>query len=200
MKKVHLIAVLLALVSLLFFVSCTMTDLTKLPKGELTASYDSPSHAYTLNMYLCGEKSSTGFLSFRGELFTHADNSRKNIYWMEYECGPDADVVWLDENTVRINGRVLDVSRDLYDGGSDLFHVDVFLGTYDSPTRAYAITIFQGNGGATVDYSIKAELFDYADNSSKNIYWAYHESEANVVWLDEDTVRINGRVIDVLLR
>ena len=31
-----------------------------------------------------------------------------------------------------------------------------------------------------------------------NIYWGYHEEEAEVNWIDEETVVINGRTLNVL--
>ena len=37
----------------------------------------------------------------------------KNIYW-QYRC-TEANIVWLDEDTVQINGIELNVKRDTYD-------------------------------------------------------------------------------------
>ena len=68
--------------------------------------------------------------------------------------------------------------------------------TYDSPSAKYAVNIYLCGGGATVDFSIRGELVE--GEGRKNIYWNYHEQEAVVEWLDEETVSINGRVLNVL--
>ncbi len=72
--------------------------------------------------------------------------------------------------------------------------------SYPSPASDLAINIYLCNGGATVDYSIRGELVIRQDGneSRKNIYWGYHEEEASVEWLDETTVVINGRTLNVL--
>lgn len=73
-----------------------------------------------------------------------------------------------------------------------------FIKSYDSPTSNYTINIYLCNGGATTDYSIRGELVENHNMSKKNIYWSYHEQEANVEWVDEQTVVINGRNLNVL--
>jgi hypothetical protein len=72
-----------------------------------------------------------------------------------------------------------------------------YLSSYDSPSKDYSINIYLCNGGATTDFSIRGELV-IKNESKKNIYWSYHEQEANVEWIDDDTVIINGRTLNVL--
>ena len=64
-----------------------------------------------------------------------------------------------------------------------------------SPDGTYEIKIYLCNGGATVDYAIRGELV--YENGAKNIYWAYHEQDAKVSWLDNYTVKINDIILDV---
>ncbi len=70
--------------------------------------------------------------------------------------------------------------------------------TYDSPDSDYTINIYLCDGGATTDFTIRGELVDNLNEEKKNIYWGYHEDEADVHWLDDETVVINGRTLHVL--
>ncbi|WP_187274572.1 DUF5412 family protein [Paenibacillus sp. N3.4] len=55
------------------------------------------------------------------------------------------------------------------------------------------------NGGATVDYAIRCELFYRSIfKKNKNIYWNYHEESAEVNWLDEENIVTNGRKLNIL--
>ncbi len=72
-----------------------------------------------------------------------------------------------------------------------------FVNSYESPNSDFTVNIYLCDGGATTDFAIRGELVD-ADNNKKNIYWGYHEQEAEVAWIDEDTVVINGRTLNVL--
>jgi major membrane immunogen (membrane-anchored lipoprotein) len=57
--------------------------------------------------------------------------------------------------------------------------------------------MYQVNGGATTSYSIRGELVDHVKGSMKNIYWGYRENQTHVKWLDDYTVTINDRKLDV---
>lgn len=73
-----------------------------------------------------------------------------------------------------------------------------FVAAYDSPSSNYTINIYLCNGGATTDFAIRGELIDNLNENKKNIYWGYHEDEADVNWLDEENVVINGKTLNVL--
>ena len=73
-----------------------------------------------------------------------------------------------------------------------------FIAAYDSPTELYTLNVYLCGGGATVDFSIRGELVNNENKSEKNIYWSYHEQEAAVEWVDEQTVSINGKTLNVL--
>lgn len=84
-----------------------------LPAGEFIGRFDSPSGRYSLMTYR-----TSGDLSDFAVRGAVKDNKNpngppKNIYW-EYPCR-DAVVDWLDDDTVRIDGKVLNVRHDVYD-------------------------------------------------------------------------------------
>jgi len=72
-----------------------------------------------------------------------------------------------------------------------------FLSTHDSPTNEYTVNIYLVDGGATVAYAIRGELVNNEDGSKKNIYWKYREHRAHVVWIDEETVKINEHTLNI---
>ena len=59
-----------------------------------------------------------------------------------------------------------------------------------SPSGKYTITAYLNNGGATTGYAVLCVLNN--GERKKNIYWNYHCDSAHVVWIDDDTVEING--------
>ncbi|MDF2658395.1 MAG: hypothetical protein K0Q94_1186 [Paenibacillus sp.] len=67
----------------------------------------------------------------------------------------------------------------------------------NSANKSYTINMYQVNGGATTSYSIRGELVDHIKGSKKNIYWGYRENQTRVKWLDDYTVTINDRKLDV---
>lgn len=73
-----------------------------------------------------------------------------------------------------------------------------FIASIDSPNNEYTVKLYKVNGGATVSYSIRGELnFNQKNRKPKNIYWNYREENAEVKWLDEDTIIINGHSLNV---
>ena len=75
------------------------------------------------------------------------------------------------------------------------------LGEYPSPNSTYTVEIYQNDGGATTDYAVLGVLRKKSDSSySRNIYWEYHTDSAEVKWLDDDTVVINGKKIQNVLK
>lgn len=106
-----IVIVILAIPAGWFVVS--MNTLLLLPEGEFILAVDSPNGEYTLKAYI----SRPGVLaanSIRGKLhYNHSRKRSKNIFWSYRE--EHADVYWLDNYTVVINGRHLDVRYDKYD-------------------------------------------------------------------------------------
>ena len=67
-----------------------------------------------------------------------------------------------------------------------------------SPDGTYTVKAYLGEHGATVANTIRGELvFNHMARKPKNIYWNYREEEAVVFWVDEDTVVINEKELDV---
>ena len=67
-----------------------------------------------------------------------------------------------------------------------------------SPDGKYTVKAYVTNGGATTSYSVRGELIlnDKGDKI-KNIYWNYREETATIIWTDNNTVVINGHLLDV---
>ncbi|WP_218780456.1 DUF5412 family protein [Bacillus sp. EAC] len=67
-----------------------------------------------------------------------------------------------------------------------------------SPNQDYTLKAYVASGGATTDFAIRGELiFNKKDIKPKNIYWNYHEEKANIKWIKNDTVIINGHKLIV---
>ena len=59
-----------------------------------------------------------------------------------------------------------------------------------SPSGKYTITAYLNDGGATTDFAVLCVFSD--GERTKNIYWNYHCESADIEWIDDDTVIING--------
>ena len=66
-----------------------------------------------------------------------------------------------------------------------------FINETISPDNKYTIKAYKNNGGATVDWAVLCTLTENETKKTKNIYWQYHEENAVIEWLNDDTVRIN---------
>lgn len=88
-------------------------SLNHLPKGELLTETVSPNGDYSLNIYLINGGATVSY-AVKGEVvYRKKKDKRKNIYWQYRE--ETADVIWIDQYTVSINGVQLDVRKDVYD-------------------------------------------------------------------------------------
>lgn len=61
-----------------------------------------------------------------------------------------------------------------------------------SPNGTYTVTASLNNGGATTGYAVLGTLKNNKSGKSKNIYWKDHCEKADMQWLNEDIVKING--------
>lgn len=67
-----------------------------------------------------------------------------------------------------------------------------------SPNGDYTVKTYLCNGGATVDWAVRGELIINSElNKKRNIYWKYKTDQSDIIWKDNKTVVINGRVIDI---
>lgn len=64
-----------------------------------------------------------------------------------------------------------------------------------SPEGKYTVKAYLYNYGATVDYVVRCELFDKNGKKMKVIYDDYHIKDAKIIWIDNNTVVINGHKI-----
>lgn len=73
-----------------------------------------------------------------------------------------------------------------------------FLTEESSPDGKYTLKAYVTNGGATTSYAIRGELiFNEKKGKTKNIYWNYREEVAEISWIDNDTLLINNRTLNV---
>ena len=66
-----------------------------------------------------------------------------------------------------------------------------------SPNGTYTITAYLNSGGATTGYAVLCSVKNNSTGKEKNIYWQYHCAKADIIWIDEDTVQINGVELNV---
>lgn len=71
-----------------------------------------------------------------------------------------------------------------------------YLASYPNETVECEVRVYRCDGGATVGYSIRGEV-EYNNGKIKNIYWSYHEDAADVYWVDNEKVSINGTILNI---
>lgn len=110
---VSLVALLLTMGSLIVGFLFPRKDLDHLPVGEKLGAFESPDRHYVLTTYVCAGDLSD--FAVRAAVSSPGNwlSCPKNIYW-EYHSR-NATVKWLDQKTVQINDKILNVERDHYD-------------------------------------------------------------------------------------
>ena len=79
---------------------------------------------------------------------------------------------------------------------NDRFKVsEELLGETVSSDGKYKVEAYLINGGATVDWSVKCYLRE--GEIKKEIYRDYNINEANMIWIDNNTISINNHNIDL---
>lgn len=111
-KKIIIIIVIIVLV-----LSCgiyrSFFDMNNLPKGKLISEVQSPDGRYTVKAYISDAGATTAY-AIRGELvFNTIKKNPKNIYWNYRE--DKAEIEWIDNDTVIINGHKLNVPNERFD-------------------------------------------------------------------------------------
>ena len=105
-----IVAILIIFVLTLYYLFGSMA---RLPEGEFLKEATSPTGAYTVRAYLTNGGATTAY-AVRGEVVYHKKNDKtKNIYWQYRE--QRAEIFWLDDTTISINGIELDVRKEVYD-------------------------------------------------------------------------------------
>lgn len=72
---------------------------------------------------------------------------------------------------------------------------ETFLLSSLSPEGDYTLEAYKTEPGATVDFSIKVYIVNESDKEI--IYNAYHEYQAEIIWISKSKVSINGRILDL---
>lgn len=73
-----------------------------------------------------------------------------------------------------------------------------FMDSFKSPDSTYTVNSYLCSGNATTDFSVRCEVVKNKTGETRNIYWDYHQEEANVKWLDDENVEINNHKINVI--
>lgn len=82
-------------------------------------------------------------------------------------------------------------------GTSQANSQETFLLASQSPDGNYKLEAYKTEPGATVDFSVK--VYQITGGQKELIYNAYHEYDAKIVWLDDSTVSINEKTLDLSL-
>ena len=72
-----------------------------------------------------------------------------------------------------------------------------YLTELSSPNGTYTVTAYLNNGGATTSYAVLGTLENNVNGKVKNIYWEYRCEKAEMEWLNDETIRINGIELNV---
>ncbi len=67
-----------------------------------------------------------------------------------------------------------------------------------SPNGTYQVNAYLCDGGATVDQSIRAEVVTVSTGKARDIYWQYHAYDAEIHWISDEVVSVNGITLNVL--
>ncbi|MBR2109454.1 MAG: hypothetical protein IJ932_05895 [Ruminococcus sp.] len=109
MKKLFLSCIALIIV---VFPSCAAIGMDNLPTGELIKNSNSPNKQYRIEVYLCSGNATTAN-SIRCAAVEINSQKSRNILWQYRQ--DDAEIEWLDDNNVKINGIKLNILTDSYD-------------------------------------------------------------------------------------
>ncbi|TPE20813.1 DUF5412 family protein [Clostridium perfringens] len=100
-------------------------------------------------------------------------------------------LIFLGVSVFKISSSI----REFSDSFKDSKQSEEFLGETVSSDEKYKVEAYLVNGGATVDWSVICYLKE--GQNKKEIYIDYHINEANMTWIDNDTISINGHDIEL---
>ena len=72
-----------------------------------------------------------------------------------------------------------------------------FMCGVESPNGEYTVNAYVCNGGATVAYAVRGEVVNNETGKKRNIYWDYKIKTAEIEWINNDVVSINGHVLNI---
>ena len=71
------------------------------------------------------------------------------------------------------------------------------LAEYPSPDGAHTLSVYLSDGGATTAWTILCDVTGKSVRGRHRIYTKGHCNKADVRWIDDRTVEINGVVLDI---
>lgn len=66
-----------------------------------------------------------------------------------------------------------------------------------SPEGTYTASAYLNNGGATTSFAVLVTVKNNKTGWEKNIYWQNKCENAIMTWIDDKTISINGRTLNV---
>lgn len=116
-KSIIAIVIICIIIIVFFIINKLFFSMSNLPKGEFLTESMSPKGTYTIKAYLCNGGATSSY-SIRGELIENKEKNKiTNIYW-DYKIDK-AVIIWLDENTVEINGHKINLPNGKYEWRKD---------------------------------------------------------------------------------
>ncbi len=82
--------------------------------------------------------------------------------------------------------------------GMDNLPIGELIKTSVSPDGQYRVEAYLCSGNATTDNSLRCAVIETDSKKSRNIFWQYHQNKANIIWLDNNNIEINGIRLNVL--
>lgn len=79
---------------------------------------------------------------------------------------------------------------------SQVNDLETFLMHSESPDGEYVLEAYRTEPGATVDFSIRVYMLN--ENEKIKVYDAYHEYDIELYWINNSTVSINGKILDLM--
>ena len=58
-----------------------------------------------------------------------------------------------------------------------------YIESLESPNKEYTLNSYRYSGGATMDWSLRVEVVNNKTNKKINIYYKYHEKDADMEWI-----------------
>lgn len=72
-----------------------------------------------------------------------------------------------------------------------------YLDESTSPNGTYTVTAYLNDGGATTGFAVLGTLKNNKSGKIKNIYWQYRCGKADMEWLNNERIKINGVELNV---
>jgi len=111
-QKIDSFILILVIICLTFLIGYFISDkMIGLPKGKIVKSEISFDKKHTMNAYfIYGGPISAD--AIRVEIVDNDTHKKRNIYWKDKENS--ISIKWLDNNTVEVNGRKINIFNDYY--------------------------------------------------------------------------------------